>query len=88
VHSFGCARGLFGSGLFGLDQPNLIVLVSTLCAVIGIVGGVAATVPTRSPEQELSFERAVGFGLAGLSLFGVLSAGTAALLVPACVGLR
>jgi hypothetical protein len=88
VHSFGCARDLFGTGLLGLDQPRLIIVAATVLAVVGIAGGVAATVPARSPEQEPSFERGVGIRLAGLSLFGVLAAGTAALIVPACVGLR
>jgi hypothetical protein len=83
VHSFGCARDLFGTG-----QTRIIIVMATLCALIGIAGGVAATAPTRAAEQELSFERGVAIALAGLSVFGVLAGGATALLVPACAALR
>jgi hypothetical protein len=83
VHSFGCARDLFGTGLL-----ELIVVGATVCAVLGTAAGVAVTVPAQSADHEQSFERGVAIGLAVLSCFGVLAAGGAALIVPSCVPLR
>jgi hypothetical protein len=88
VHSFGCARDLFGSGLFGLDQPRLLIAGATVLAVLGIAAGVPLWAPGRSTEQEPGFERGVAIGLAGLSVFGVLAAGAAAIIIPACAPLR
>ena len=88
VHSFGCARDLFGAGLFGLEQPQLIIAGATVFAVLGIAAGLPVRVSARPMEQEQSFERGVTIGLAGLSTFGVLAAGAAALIIPACAALR
>jgi hypothetical protein len=88
VHSIGCARDLFGSGLFGLDQPQLIIAGATVCAVLGVAVGLLVPGPAQPMEQEQRFERGVALGLAGLSIFGVLAAGAAALIIPACAALR
>jgi hypothetical protein len=88
VHSFGCARDLFGTGLFGFDPARLIIALATVAALLAIAVGIALTVPARSAEQEPGFERGVAIGLAGLSVFGVLAAGAAAILVAPCVSLR
>ena len=88
VHSFGCGRDLFGAGLFGLDQPQLIIIGATLFAVLGIGAGLPIRVSAQPMEQEQRFERGVAIGLAALSIFGVLAAGAAALIIPACAALR
>ena len=88
VHSFGCARDLFGAGLFGLDQPQLIIVGATLFAVLGTGAGLPIRASAEPMEQEQRFERGVAFGLAVLSMFGVLAAGAAAIIVPACAALR
>lgn len=88
VHSFGCARDLFGAGLFGLEQPQLIIAGATVFAVLGIGAGLPIRVSAQPVEQEQSFERGVAIGLAGLSIFGVLAAGAAAVIIPACAALR
>jgi hypothetical protein len=88
VHSFGCARDLFGVGLFGLEQPQLIIAGATVFAILGIGAGLPIRVSAQPVEQEQSFERGVAIGLAGLSIFGVLAAGAAAVIIPACAALR
>ena len=88
VHSFGCARDLFGAGLFGLDQPQLVIAGATVFAILGIGAGLPIRVSAQPVEQEQSFERGVAIGLAGLSIFGVLAAGAAAVIIPACAALR
>ena len=88
LHSFGCARNLFGPGAAGTDRLWYVIVAATVLGVIGIVAGAAATLPSDLPDEEPRFERGVVISLAVLSLFGVLAAGAAGVFVPACVPLR